>query len=310
VKVVGGRYDGVLSPVPEGLVLESTYVWGMFRSRSTEPTMYRALRRMAPAGTAWPARLLLQGTAAAGGFDRLDSPLVAARSVDGGLRKDDGGAISLRAERADHAEAAEPCELDVHDHELRWSEGALLDVRGREVEPGLQWQLAPEGDVEGMHYASRIFLVAGELAGSAVDGFVGIDEVHLAPGRHNYLDDPLTLHHLSAAWCTWATAYDDGTVEAGHTAFGPGGFAFGLRAGAGTAHVSTRVDGDVELDANGCPTGIRVTLDDGAWEFGADALGIAARPLPGPVRQAEGWFRRVGETRRPVVWCATPEVPA
>jgi hypothetical protein len=269
--------------------------------------MYRALRRVVPAGAAWPARLLLQGAAAAGGFDRLDSPLVGARSVDGELSTGADGSIALAVERV---EGAEPCELLVHDHELRWNEGALLDVHGHEVEPGLQWQLAPEGEVEGMHYASRIFRVAGELAGTAVDGFVGVDEVHLAAGRHNYLDDPLTLHHLSTAWCTWATAYDDGTAEVGHTAFGPDGFAFGLRAGAGVTHVSEMVEGHVTLDVNGCPTRIGVTLDDGAWEFVADALGIAARPLPGPVRQAEGWFRRVGETRRPVVWCATPEVPA
>ena len=161
-----------------------------------------------------------------------------------------------------------------------------------------------------MWYRSRIFRATGAVDGVPVDGFVGCDEVHLAPGRQNYVDDPLTATHLSEAWCTWATAYDDGSVEAGHVAFGRDGFAFGLRSTDGVATVTTNVSGTVTHDAHGCPARIAFDVDGDRWEFVADARGFAAEPLPGPVRQAEGWCHRVGETRRPVVWCATPEVPA
>jgi hypothetical protein len=300
--IVAGPYDGVLTDVLAGqtiagLVRESTYLWTVLRSRGDHPDIYSAMRRFS-GERAWPPRLLLQSNRYSPGIQRHDTASASARSID---------VVDWSIERGG---GAEPFELSIALGSIRWSEGAILDLAGGEVEPGLQWWLPASPEHESMRYASRIFKVTGLCDGVDVDGFVGCDEVHLAPGRQNYIDDPITATHLSGAWCTWAAAYDDGTVEAGHVAFGRDGFGFALRADGSSARTTTRVSGVAECNDLGCP--IRVTFDiDGApWEFTADRRGCPVEPLPGPVRQAEGWFRRVGETRRPVVWCATPEVPA
>lgn len=288
-----------------GLVIDSTYVWGLFRSAGERPDIWSALRRLS-AGATWPSRLLVQTNAGADGIAQHRRERQAARSVDAVA----SGAAAAPRWRADETEGAEPFELAIDDAGIHWGEGGLLQLIGAEVTPGLQWCLPKGEGGEGMWYRSRIFRVSGTLDGVAVEGFVGCDEVHLAPGRRNYVDDPLTATHLSDAWCTWATAYDDGSVEAGHVAFGRDGFGFGLRSTDGVAAATTRVAGSVMRDGLGFPAHIAFVIDGEAWEFSADPRGLAAQPLPGPVRQAEGWFRRVGETRRPVVWCATPEVPA
>ncbi len=289
LRVVAGRHDWAPQDLLEatdrhGLFRESTYVWSVFRTRTAEPDIYSAMRRFSAPGS-WPTRLLLQSNSGAEGLRRFLTDLVAARSDDSSLA----------------------LLVDLAPGSVRWSEGDLLDVTGSEVTPALRWHLP--GD-DGMFYASRIFRVAGHVVGQPVDGFVGVDEVYLASGRHNYVDDPITSGHLSDAWCTWATAYDDGSVEAGHVAFGRNGFGIGIRAADGVAYVAESVAGVVENDDRGVPRRIEFDVDGESWEFVADGRGLPIEPSPGPVRQAEGCFRRVGETRTPVVWCATPEVPA
>lgn len=310
LEIVAGAYDATSAPtiggrLIEGLERESTYLWGLFRSRADDPDIYQSMRRLSSAPS-WPARLLLQSNAGSAGLGRHRYERMAARTVDVVSR----AVASNMVFRAEPIDGAEPFGLVVAGHDVRWAEGAILDVAGREVMPGLQWGLVRSDGGDGMRYASRIFLVEGVVDGVPVDGFVGVDEVHLAPGSENYVDDPLTASHLSHVWCTWATAYDDGTVEAGHVSFGRDGFGFGLRAGDGVAHVAEHVAGEVTTNDRGCPTHVAFELDGQPWEFVADPRGLPVVPLPGPVRQAEGWFRRVGETRRPLVWCATPEVPA
>lgn len=310
VNVNVGAFDGDRAGVfgsqaAEQLVHESTYLWGMLRSRGVDPDIWTALRRMS-VGASWPARLLLQTNAGADGLHKHQPALQATRSVDA----TECGALAQPAWHAPASEGTQPFEFAISPAGVAWAEGALLDLAGVEVTPGLQWQVAADDDHEGMWYRSRIFQVAGMIDGVAVDGFVGCDEVHLAPGRQNYIDDPLTMTHLSGAWCTWATAYHDGSVEAGHAAFGRNGFGFGLRAADGAVSATTAVSGTVIRDDRGCPTHISFTIDGEEWEFDSDERGMPEQALPGPVRQAEGWFRRVGESRRPVVWCATPEIPA
>jgi hypothetical protein len=283
-----------------GLMLASTYLWGVFRTDGDTPDTFTAMRRLSD-GPTWPARLLLHSNVCAAGIQRHDTPMTAARSID----VVDWGAPAVAG--------AEPFELVLPEGvnaTARWFEGALLDVSGHEVVPGLQWWLPAEADHEGMHYRSRIFRVNGLVAGREVAGFIGCDEVRLAPGRENYVDDPITAAHLSHAWCTWATEYDDGSIEAGHVAFGRDGFHFAVRAANGAAHSAGVVTGDVEVDAVGGLDRIHMDIDGEAWVFDADTRGRPLQPLPGPVRQAEGWFRRVAEHRAAQVWFATPEVPA
>ena len=144
--------------------------------------------------------------------------------------------------------------------------------------------------------------------GTEVEGFMGVDEVHLPPGRQHFVDDPLSSQ-LAQASCSWATVYDDGSVECGHVAFGADDFGFALRAADGEAHIATSVTGDVLAVQDGCPVRFTVDIDGEMWEYVADDRGLPTEPLPGPLRQSEGWFRRVGEERRPVVWFATPGIP-
>jgi hypothetical protein len=276
-------------------------VWGLFRTRGGEPHIVQVMRRVSPV-EAWPPRLVLQSNFGVAGMRRHRIELMAARSRDV-----EAGGGRFTAEARD---GAQPFELSICPDSARWAEGEILDVSGTEVLPGLQWCVVPDTEGDGMRFASRIFLVEGVFEGIEVDGFLGVDEIHLAPGRQHYVDDPLTASRLSDAWCTWATAYDDGSIEWGHVSFGTDGFGFALRASEGVAHVAERVVGEVVSVRDGCPVHITFDIDGEAWEFEADPRGLALEPLPGPVRQSEGWFRRVGETRQPVVWCATPEIPS
>ena len=119
-----------------------------------------------------------------------------------------------------------------------------------------------------MWYRSRIFRVGGTLDGVAVEGFVGCDEVHLAPGRQNYVDDPLTVTHLSDAWCTWATAYDDGIGRGGPRCVRPRRVRVRpaidrRRSPSPPPHVA----GSVIRDERGFPAHIAFVIDGEAWEF-------------------------------------------
>jgi hypothetical protein len=206
-------------------------------------------------------------------------------------------------------DGAQSFELAIDDRSLTWSEGQLLEVHGLQVTPGLQWCVVPGSNGDGMRFASRFFRVDGVFEDLDVDGFVGIDEVHLAPGREHHVDDPMTTSKLSVLTCRWATAYDDGSIECGYLWFGPEGEGCALRAADGELHIANAVAGEIVAERDGFPVQVRCDIDGVAWEFVADERGVPIEPLPGPVRQVEGWFRRVGEQRRPLVWCATPEVP-
>jgi hypothetical protein len=308
--VVGGPFHGTLEAsldghAIDGLELESTAVWGLFRTRGDEPHIVQVMRRLSPV-EAWPPRLVLQSNFGVSGMRRHRIELMAARSREAASHDTASG----RRYAVEPNEGAQPLELSLEPGRVRWSEGQILEVAGSEVEPGLQWCVVPSSDGDGMRYASQIFRVEGWFEGIEVDGFVGVDQVHLAPGRQYYVDDPMTASRLSDAWCTWATAYDDGSVECGHVSFGVDGFGFAVRASDGSAHVATHVTGRVVTVSDGCAVEIAVDIDGEPWEFVADPRGLALEPLPGPVRQSEGWFRRVGEARRPIVWCATPEIPS
>jgi len=310
--IIAGPYDGTLGAAVEGhvidgLVEESTYLWGLFRSASSDPDVFQVMRRLS-SEPAWPARLLLQTNTSADGMRPLQTARTAARSADARHPQATAGPGWIAGPTDD----AEPLLFTVDGGHVHWLEGDILDLEGEEVTPGLQWCLLPTA--EGMRYASRIFRVAGHVDAVPVDGFVGMDVVHLQSGKRNYLDDPITAHRLSSAWCTWAAEWEDGQIEAGHASFGPNGFGFAVRADGRIAHVATNVTGTATTDDHGCPTHITFELQgpsgSEAWEFIADPRALPLEPLPGPVRQAEGLFRRVGDTRRPITWCATAEIPA
>jgi hypothetical protein len=302
--VIGGVLDSATAS--NGLELESTYLKGLFRTRGDDQHIVQVVRRLSVAES-FPPRLLLQSNIGVGGMRRHRIELIAAHSRDVERTVGDSG---MRFE-ADASEGAQSLQVTLDEAGLRWWEGEIFDVSGAEVLPALQWSIVPDDEPESaMRCATRVFAVSGNFEGVDVDGFVAIDEVCLAAGRQNHVDDPITAGNITDVWCAWANAYDDGTVEAGQAAFGANGLGFAVLASGGEARVAERVSGSVTSDDEGRPTHISFDIDGERWEFVADDRGLPIEPLPGPFRQAEGWFRRAGEQRRPLVWWATPEVPA
>ncbi len=303
--VVGGAHDGdphqLTSAAPAfGLTRESTYLYGTLRD--ADENLYTVMRRRSQSG-AWPTRLWTRSSLGANGLDRHDLSFRSACTTSVAVVADRD---STRFEADAHG-GDQPMECMLGPERVDWSEGAILHVAGNDVSPGLQWYLPdPDGS---MLYVSRLFIVDGHFDNVAVRGVVGIDDVFLDTGRRNYVDDPITAHHRSQAWCTWATLYDDGSAESGHVAFGPDRFGFGIRSASnGAVDIATNVSGTVTMNA-GLPEHASFRIDDQEWEFVVDQHGRCA-PTGGPVLQAEGWLRRSGETRRPTVWSASLEVPA
>ncbi len=303
--VIAGAHDGdpsrLLATEPVlGMVRDSTYFYATLRDESG--TLYPVMRRRSDPA-AWPTRLWLRAASSTAGLDRFELPQRSAAAASviataGG----DGVRFTAEAHNGD-----EPLACLVTATDLTWEEGSILHLGGRDISPGLQWHLP---DVDGsMLYTSRLFVVKGHVAGTPVRGIAGVDDVHLSPGRRNYVDDPITRHHLSTAWCTWATCYDDGTAESGHVAFGPGRFGFAIRSTSeGDIAIGRRIDGDV-THADGLPAHATFDIDDTPWDFTIDPFGRCA-PAGGPVLQAEGLFQRRGETRHATTWSASLEVPA
>ncbi len=303
--VIGGAHDGdphqLISAAPAfGLTRESTYLYGTLRD--ADENLYSVMRRRSHPG-AWPTRLWTRSSLGANGLDRHDLALRSA-STSKMAAIADGDSTRFVAAAVD---GDQPMECTLGPERVDWSEGAILHVAGNDVSHGLQWYLPdPDGS---MLYVSRLFIVDGHFDNVAVRGIVGIDDVFLEPGRRNYIDDPITAHHRSQAWCTWATLYDDGSSESGHVAFGPDRFGFGIRSASnGAVDIASNVSGTVTMH-DGLPEHASFRIDGQDWEFVVDQHGRCA-PTGGPVLQAEGWLRRGGETRRPTVWSASLEVPA
>jgi hypothetical protein len=313
--VIAGVHDGdphrLLSCEPIfGLVRDSTYLFANLRD--AEGQMYSVMRRHRGAPVS-PNRLWVRSSLGGNGLDRHDLPdrSALARRIVGVA---DGASARLTANRGNgdgdgdrdnHGE--QPMDCCVTPHGIAWSEGAILQLDGTDVSPAWQWYLP---DAAGsMLYASRLFVVEGRFGDTPVRGIAGVEDVFLDVGRQNYVDDPITDRHRSTAWCTWATVFDDGSAESGHVAFGPDRFGFAMRSCAdGTIDIGTSVDGSVTMSDEGLPVSATFMIDGVSWAFDVDRHGRCA-PLGGPVLQAEGLFTRVGETRRPIVWSASLEVP-
>lgn len=305
--MIAGAHDGdpafLLTNEPVlGLLRDSTYFYATLRDESG--TLYSVMRRHTQP-VAWPSRLWLRASSSTTGLSRLDLPQrsAAAAGVSAvAIASGDGVCFAAEALGDD-----QPLACVVTATNLTWDEGAILHLSGTDISPGLQWHL-PDADGS-MLYVSRLFVVDGHLAGTPVRGVAGVDDVFLNAGRRNYVDDPITRHHLSTAWCTWATAYDDDIAESGHVACGPGRFGFAIRSTpSGEIQIGNHVGGDVTY-FDGLPTHATFDIDGELWEFEVDQFGRCA-PAGGPVLQAEGLFRRRGDTRRPTVWSASLEVPS
>ena len=177
----------------------------------------------------------------------------------------------------------------------RWLEAGVIDLRGTLIDPGLHWHL-PHGD-EGYYYVSQLYDVEGEILGRNVRGFYGADDMYM--NGQIYENDLLIGKQLHVTWYTWATRYTEGTLDAGHFMLGHDGLGMLLLCDEnGEVRRTTDVDGHVELDSSGTwPVRIEVHAPGESWEFLPDPKGRMVDFMPMPNPQAEGRWRRVGDTR-------------
>ena len=222
------------------------------------------------------------------------------------------GEFLERSFAADHAEwrSPEPGEmlLSLGADDVRWNEHDLIDVSGPRVGPGLHWYVP--GRDAAIYYPTQTWAVSGEALGRPVEGFLFYEEAYLPPGGRLYVHhDPLFGDELHTTWYSWATEWDDGTLEFGHFLFGHDRFAvavIGDREGKVTVPehmecVVTRSEDGYWADR------IDYVLDGEAWEMVAapDGRMVDLGGVPNP--QQEGIVRRTGDPRRPVRWMAWGE---
>ena len=190
---------------------------------------------------------------------------------------------------------------------LEWIEEGTLELHGSLVSPGLHWYLP--GRDKAMYYASQLFELEGVILEHPVRGFIGFDDIYLPEGIRIYQGDALVGEKLEILWFTWATRYQDGTLEAGHFLFGHDRLGFALLTDErGGVTATTDVEAWVTLDPDGFwPARIDLTAAGVDWEFLPDQKGNMVDLLPMPNPQTEGRWRRVGDTRQPAWWFAWGE---
>jgi hypothetical protein len=125
-----------------------------------------------------------------------------------------------------------------------------------------------------------------------------------------YVDDVLVGKGAEVTWYTWATRYEDGSLDAGHFLYGHDHLGFALLTDErGNVTTTTEIEGEVVLDGDGpWPRGIRLRAGSDDWEFVPDPHGRMVDLMPMPNPQIEGCWRRVGDTRQADRWFAWGEI--
>jgi hypothetical protein len=295
-----------------GLYREAGYLWGVLRDESGQPMTF--MRRLADPD-AEPTE---------GALHALGPQLILQTAWDGaadlGLRKEARRAVSgddlVRALEGDRAvwRAGEGggALLSLGADDAEWVEPDLVEVSGERVGPGLHWYLPGRDDA--LYYPTQTWAVTGEVLDRPVWGFLFYEEAYAPPGGRLYVKhDPLLGRALHTTWFSWATEWDEGSLEIGHFLFGHDRFAvavIGDREGnvRTTEHmecVVTRADDGYWADR------IDYVLDGEAWEMVPEPTGRMVDLGRPPNPQQLGIVRRVGEQRRPISWMAWGEsVPA
>jgi hypothetical protein len=139
---------------------------------------------------------------------------------------------------------------------------------------------------------------------------IGFDPIYMYPGGEIYKSkDALVQEKLELVWYTWATRYKDGSIDAGHFTLGNDLFGFAILANEkGEVRFTYDVNGEVDFGQNGYwQEGIKYSAFGEQWEFIPDPKGrlVGLGTLKNP--QVDGRWRRVGDTREPVVWFAWGE---
>lgn len=297
-----------------GVVPEGFYPWGTVRDASGNA--YSIARRV-PYGPpisvsekgderkALGRRLMFQTNKDQDGLVLNTEVLRAAGISDGARVQRVGDAVEMRP-------AADPrgknWGLRLTEKTLHWEEEDVFSIDGQIIWPGLQWYLIDRD--ESTFYASLMFRAKGQIMGEPVDGFIFLEQAYMAEGGMLYAHrDTLVAKGVENAWYSFATEYEDGSIEAGHYIVGNdrAGF-FMVTDGKKVLKRTSDARGEVIRAADGLwHEGIRIEADGERWEMVTEPrlrlLGTAKMPNP----QQEGRVQRVGETRKPVAWFAWGE---
>jgi hypothetical protein len=198
--------------------------------------------------------------------------------------------------------------IEVNERRMLWNEQDSFSLQGTLIWPGLQWYLIARD--ESTFYASLMFQATGTVLGEPVQGFIFLEQAYMAEGGMLYAHrDTLVAKGVETTWYTFATRYEDGSVEAGHFIAGHdrSGF-FMLTDGQQVLHRSSNLKATVIRNADGhWHDRIDLDVDGERWEMISDPRGrlLSTAKMPNP--QQEGLVRRVGETRKPLAWCAWGE---
>ena len=289
-----------------GMVPEALYLWGTVRDE--EGNLYSPMRRI-PFDTPGKRpdtrrRFFLQTT--------LDSPHYRMHPAGRHSAVNDGHSMRIDGDNVSWSSApaapGKPFLAEWSPTACRWMEGDAMDIRGRLVNPGMQWYLP--GRSASMLYVGHIFEMEGHCLGRPVRGFIGFDVIHMYDGGEVYrTKDALVQEQLEVSWYTWATRYKDGSIDAGHFMLGNDKFGFAILTDEnGDVRFTYDVDGEVSLEPDGYwHSGVRLSALGQEWEFLPDPVGRMPELGPIPNPQVEGRWRRIGDTREPEVWFAWGE---
>lgn len=200
----------------------------------------------------------------------------------------------------------EPFALRVDDTTMQWSEGNIMSLEAALGGPGFQVYMP--GRTESAFYASQLYRAEGTILGKPVRGFTLFDQSYMPSG----IDwrESVIFSDLEHVWGSFATEYEDGSLEWGHLAFGRSNFAFAVVANdREPLLVTTDVTGGVDVETDDWAARILFHAGDQEWEWIADPdgrLGDFSASRRGYLAQT-GWTRRVGETRTPRRWFAWQE---
>jgi hypothetical protein len=292
-----------------GLQREAAYLWGTLRDDEGNPMTF--MRRL-PEPSAAPS--------GPGSVGALGDKLILQTSWDDDtdlrIRREARtapGAQGLQRSLEDDRlvwQSSEPGDMQLllGSKDVTWRERDLIEVAGEQVGPGLHWYLP--GDDAALYYPTATWQVSGTALGRPVQGFLFYEEAYMPPGGRLYVThDPLLGDELHTTWYSWATRWDDGSLEIGHFVFGHDRLAVAVIGdGEGNVRVPARMDAVVSRSPDGywCDR-IDYVLDGEEWEMIAAPNGrmVDLGQVPNP--QQEGLVQRKGETRTPMVWMAWGE---
>ena len=191
---------------------------------------------------------------------------------------------------------------------LEYHEGDTVQFTGRRIGPGMQFYV-PTGETP-LYYTSIQHRISGHCLGRPAEGFLWWDQCYLPPGVTWRNSDYFKWAEL--AWTVVGNEYEDGSMDVGHICYGADGFnfAFIVNERGEVKHCTTDVTArDIEYKPNTFPGHMYYVVDGQDWEWTVDPIGDCPDMASGQdnYRSSEGYLRRAGEQRKPVVWHAYNE---